>query len=313
MIDDSKKVFMECASGLGDYQLLTVTQLANGYCDAEEVGDEVKRSQYYSALMLRYWYKIYEWQKTCASMKLELEDFVTWIAESFDWAFRYRAWRKPYKYDYTKNEYRLDENGEKIPEPLYEDPNGPDKVFKRCLFSTRGRHYQESNKDCRRTNYMVDSIEAGQEILGDSYNTDAVEDDTKSKLAVQDLVRLFIEKKQLVEAVIIDKITESDCFDLIKNEKTIQIWNEETEEYEEDLCDTYEEKFNERKLVKDLKTIDSYYIANFINKYNLDESIGNELLSKLVGKNGTTLHRYIDKTMYTFRNSPMLLRALGCY
>ena len=60
VIQDMYKDFVNAASGLGDYQAISKTDLANGYCDADEANDEIKRSQYFAALMLRYWYKIYE-------------------------------------------------------------------------------------------------------------------------------------------------------------------------------------------------------------------------------------------------------------
>ncbi len=81
-IKEIQLTFMRDAAGLGDYQGMTKLELANGYCKADEEKDEQKRSQYWSALMLRYWYKIYEWIENSKSCKLQPEDFVDWLHNS---------------------------------------------------------------------------------------------------------------------------------------------------------------------------------------------------------------------------------------
>ena len=117
--------------GLGNFQSLSKTQLANGYCDADESQDYVKRDQYYSALMLRYWFKIYEWNKTSASSRLEIEDYTSWLAESLNVAFKYRSWRiQQINYLMTLTDQT---------KSLID------------VSSTRNRYYQYYNKDKRKT------------------------------------------------------------------------------------------------------------------------------------------------------------------
>ena len=65
---------MREAAGLGDYNLMTKLELANGYCQAEEDGDDMKRSQNWAALTLRSRSKIYEWIQNSKSCKLQTED-----------------------------------------------------------------------------------------------------------------------------------------------------------------------------------------------------------------------------------------------
>ena len=92
-IREIQKSFMFHASLLGDYEGMTKSQLANGYCDAEEAGNEALRSSYYAALMLRYWYRIFEWERSSKSLQLELEDFVIWLDDCLRDALYYRSWR----------------------------------------------------------------------------------------------------------------------------------------------------------------------------------------------------------------------------
>ena len=82
-IKEIQKTYQDDASLLGDYQSMTKTELANGYVAArhaawkakaegnvqEETSQEQLRSSYHSALMLRYWYKIWEWRENSKSLE----------------------------------------------------------------------------------------------------------------------------------------------------------------------------------------------------------------------------------------------------
>ena len=120
MLQDVYKSYIESASALGNYQALSKTELANGYCDADESGNEEKRDQYFSALMLRYWFKVFKLIESSKSARLEADDFATWLSEALLLGLKYRKWRDPSN-------------------KLYMDPNGPDKVFKIGRASCRER------------------------------------------------------------------------------------------------------------------------------------------------------------------------------
>ena len=170
------KDFVNAASGLGDYQAISKTDLANGYCDADEANDEIKRSQYFAALMLRYWYKIYEWSKE-KNLRMDVEDFVYWLSDALIGkygAFTYRRWRDP------KNK-------------LYNDPDGPDKVINRALYSTRNRHYDYINKDKRRANYYTYSADESIELHGDSADVLQVVDDSGASGPYDYLIQRYID------------------------------------------------------------------------------------------------------------------------
>ena len=150
MIKEIFDNFVRSAEQLGDYQAMSKTELANGYCDADEVNDPTKRDQYFSALMLRYWFKVKEFAEHSQFARLELDDFVSWVSESLMVAFKYRRWRDP-------------------SHPLSKDPDGPQKVFNQALFSTQKRWLNHFNKIKRRVNYVAESIDhwySNQDSLG---------------------------------------------------------------------------------------------------------------------------------------------------
>ena len=77
-LDSYKQNFIKSASGLKNYDKLNEYELVEGYCNAEDSGDELLRNQYYSALMLRYWYKIYSYIETCKFLRLEDVEYISW-------------------------------------------------------------------------------------------------------------------------------------------------------------------------------------------------------------------------------------------
>lgn len=288
VLQEIKKRFQDCAAGLGDYESISKTDLANGYCDADEAGDEVKRSQYYSALMLRYWYKIYEYAKSCASMRLELEDFVGWMDDSFYWAFRYRRWRDP-------------EN------PLHDDPNGPDKVFNQCFFSTRGRYYQHSNKEVRKINWTASSLDALEESVGDHADILGAEDETYHE---KEIVKHLLEQSKIMDALVVDGILYQDVFDEIKEKDTMQVYNEETEEFEDEEYYKYSHQFNLKKLVKHIKYLNSDFTKYFVNFYELDPETEEKFLAKVRSISPNGLSKVVQRTLYNLSRDKEVLHLL---
>lgn len=330
VLTDYKKNFQKFAEALGDYENISTTDLANGYCDADEALKatkdetlkkqyEIKRSQYYSALMLRYWYKIFEYAKSCASARVEIEDFVSWMDDSFYWAFRYRAWRTPYKYDFTKDKYRLDENGEKIPEPLYGDPNGPDKIFNQCFSSTRGRQYQHTNKEVRKINWTSSSIDALEESVGDHASILGTEEETPY---YKEIVQNLLEKSKIMEALVVDSILRCDIWDETqeKTYRPVMVFDPETNKPVRDENDeivyTQEEyckvtrQLNIKKLVKHIKYLSTDFARRFVKYYDLKGEVEEKFLTKVHSITPNGLNQTVKRTLYNLRQNRDILSLL---
>ena len=147
---DIQAAFASDAARLGDYSLMTKTELANGYCDADEAAElareannesevqrqESLRSSYYAALMLRYWHKIFEWMQNSASLHLESTDFIDWLSDSLYVAFYYRTWRYEFVAIVQHGKFidwSRDENGELTQrKDLLKVPKLGQAAFKQC-------------------------------------------------------------------------------------------------------------------------------------------------------------------------------------
>lgn len=320
MLQDAKNLYMQAASALGEYQLLTKTELANGYCDAEENHDENLRSAYMAALMLRYWYKIYEWKKDSASLQLEEDDFVDWLYESISLAMLYKLWRYEYKPITSLTNkgqfegWQLNEKGNKIPNKYYwkKDSNAPDKIINRCCFSTRGREYQYYNKHKRKSNFGNLSIDQMIDDKGDCAldYAGAIEESDKGN-GVADLINQFLKDGHSIEALVLDGVINHDVFKEKRKRKYITSVNEETGEESKISFTTTSQKFDKRKLVKHLKESANRNFMNwFCTRYNISKTQGKEITAKLKSLSNQKLYNYIDKTFIQIKESPTLLNYL---
>ena len=314
--------FIRTARGLGDYQSLTKLELANGYCQADEDGDQDLRSEYWSALMLRYWYKIFEWIENSKSCRLQPEDFVDWLNNSLMDAFYYRSWWWEYESVVQHGkfiEYKLDENGNKIPNEHYWkiDPNAADKSINYFCSARRGKEYQALNKQKRKSNVLTYSLDSTVEEVGDSAleKFGAYESPDHSNV-VQYIVCKFLNEGRTIEALILDGIANHDAFkenkkshyeidkEEVVDERTGEVKIVETKEKVYDYSST----FDPRRLVKHLNTINQDFMKNyFAVEYGVTLEECDEILNKLKGLNNTKLYNYIQKTLINCRQSSEIM------
>lgn len=331
-LNEMQVAFQTDASILGEYQLMSKTELANGYCDADEKalaykisGDkdketeqEILRSAYYSALMLRYWYKIFEWYKNSYTLNLPLTDYVDWLSDSLYVAFYYRVWRYEFEAVVKKGifkEYKLDTNGNRIPNKYYYevDQNAPDKIINRCCGSMRGRVFQFHNKDKRKADTQTYSLDAILEEDGDyavSYIGAYSEDEKTFLGGAYSLVQMLLDRGENLEALIVHSIANYKNYKKEKEIKTIKTISEETGEEIKQKEITVKSKFDSKKLVKHLNSIDEDFIFSFCDNYKINDNIGNKILNSLKNLSNAKLYKVIEKTLEEIKQTPDLLACI---
>ena len=320
-LEEMKQSFARRAAGLGDYALLTKTELANGYCDAEAEEDDIKMDEYWSAIILRYWYKIYGWIESCKSLHLEATEYVNWLNDALTVAFQYRSWRPTLK------------DGSPNPHYYEQDSNVADRSINFFCGTWRGRVYQEMNKDKRRVNVLTTSLEQSVEDVGDAaleaygFYTEDPEIDS-----IPNIVHLFLDKGRDIEALIIDGIAYGDSQREIKEKKTVMVSSYYDNDEEEDSLDdedsldaldektyveeekevnTYSYQLDTRKLVKHLNEINQSYMEFFATKYDVSEERIEEIYNKLKKLNNSKLYRYIKKTLVNLKSDPKVLSMIS--
>ena len=318
------------ASILGEYALLTKTELANGYCDADEAfavaladNNEAEatkqnelRSAYYAALMLRYWHKIFEWMHNSASLHLEPAEFIGWLSDSLYVAFYYRVWRYEHQAIVKHGKFidwSRDDNGDLIPNQYWyiRDPNAPDKIINRCCGSMRGRVYQFYNKDKRKAAITASSLDQMVEDAGDSAAAfSGCYEDAPIIDGVSGLVSALLSIGNDIEALIVDGIANYDAFKVHKEKTEVKIPTEDGEVFV-DTITTRNQVFDARKLVKHLTHINPQFIRKFCDRYSVEVARGNEIYSKLTTMSNPKLYKCIEKTLIQIRENPNLLSYIA--
>lgn len=286
-----------------DYTQLTKQELANKYCEAEDNNDELIKNATWAALLLKYWYNIYKWIQNSKSLNLEAIDFFDWLNDSLKDAFYYRSWFYEYQAVVRKGkfiEWKLDDKGHKIINEHYYklDANAADRSINYFIAAKRGKEYQYSNKEKRKLNVKVSSLDTNLDENGDCvldyYNlTEEIEVENAASI----LVKYFLSKNKQIEALIIDAIANFDSFKQIKEVNTYINSNEEETEY-----NNYSYEFNKRKVIKHLNSIDNDFIQSyFCKEYNISDLQGKGILKDLKKLNNIKLYKCLDNTLDQIR------------
>lgn len=265
MLNDSRRMFEIAANRIDGWQTMNKNDIANKYIEYEK--DETLREAYFAALMLRYWYNIFKYHKTSKSSRLSIEDYVDWLAESIMRAFKYRAW--------TKEDNKL-----------YGDPNGPDKVINRCIWSTRNKYYQYYNMDKRKANYISTSLDSAYEET--KFEIPDIPDEEYMQESTHNLIQSFIDSYRIDIALILD------C--LVSFDNELEVDGQLT--------------FSLVKLVKNLKDLDDEYVNYFVSEYNISRDLFESTLSKLKRTNSAELPTIVKKILGELRRTQGVREAL---
>ena len=98
--------------------------------------------------MLRYWGNIGKYYTASKASGFTIEECYSWLVEALSYALKMRKWRDPNH-------------------PLSKDPNAPDKVINRCIYSRRQYYYYLANCDKRRANYASLSLDDTENVPSD--------------------------------------------------------------------------------------------------------------------------------------------------
>lgn len=285
-LEEIKNTFEIYANYINGWKTMNKNELVNLYIKNEE--DEFSRECYYAAIILRYWGNIGKYYKTSMN-SFDIEDCYEWLISAINYALDKRKWL---------------EEGNK----LFNDPQGPDKVINRCIFSERQIHYQASNTDKRRVNFTTASIDKQKEKFRDHYKCEALdeqegkliksESDIISEISCSDIVKDYIKKDNMIEALVVDAICYQDVFNKVKIDKN-----------------SFKNEFSERKLVKHLNEIDDSFMNYFVNKYCINKSDENILLSAISNiktQNNIKMYKTIRKSLNELKLGSIIKERL-CY
>lgn len=252
--------------------------MADGYYVSQITGDTHGQNKYIAGLMLRFWYKIKELKEKASSISgLDYADFAQLLFAEIHRACMDQAWNQP---GATVNAQQVINQciASRIVPALYYDSNLQKNKANMNTFSLE----TELDDDGKTT--LLDTLLDENDVDQRKYNEDA-------ESAIY-LIQNCINKKKLVEAIILDTIAFNDVQKITK--KVVKSTDEEGRavKYTQHISE-----FWPYKCVQLLSNLPEDYVCYFSKQYDVIE---NELIAAVDAikkANNQKLYRYLDRTL----------------
>ena len=276
MLNDTKRDLTLYARKLSQpYEVYSIDELADAYCDAFDNNNETLKNIYISALILRFWHKIDKMYKAnTVAPCLEYEDFFWWLYEGIEYACKYRGWKDPTK--------KLNAQ----------------QCINQCIETIKLQKYYNLRLDKNKAVNHCYSMETpilgdseGEKTLGDMLEAEETIDDHSSD-DVMMLVQSYLNNNKIIEAIIIDTIAFNDVQKHSK--KLIKTINSEGEAYK---YTEYSSEFWPYKLVQTINKLPSTYKSSFMKRYHVSEEKLTTVLDALEKVNNQKLYKYLKSTI----------------
>lgn len=267
------------ASKLGDYQKMSITDLANNYCAALDSEDTIAQNKYIAALMLRFWYTIDKVYKATVQHNAgDLADFTTIIYERIMYACKYRAWQKD---NATTNAQAC--------------------INQAIMTEIKNMHVKYDTFD--KYKVATKSVSLDTPLDGESSDSDTlsdiIEDDSNDikdfniENNLTSFIQAFINENKYVEAVILDTIAYNN--DAIKMETTRKCRVDE--EGKKDFYKETTSEFWPYKAVQKLNALPDNYSKYFKTRYKVDSYVADVVIDAVKAAPNPKKYRYLYKTL----------------
>lgn len=251
--------------------------MADGYCVAKDTNNEHNKNMYIAGLMLRFWYQISKLKSRSPIQGLDYIDFMGWLYESIEYACKYRKWQDP---------------ANKV---------NAQQCINQCIETIRVQKYYDLNLQKNKANintYSLDSVASSEEnapsLLDTLVDEGAIEktEYAESASSVQSLIQGCINKKKLVEAIILDTIAFNDVQKVTK--KVIKKVDADGNPYK------YTEHYSEFwpfRCVQILSKLPEDYAEQFCSKYKVVEKELDAAIQAIRSANNQKIYRFLAKTL----------------
>jgi hypothetical protein len=251
--------------------------MADGYCVAKDTNNERDKNMYVAGLMLRFWYQINKLKVRSPIQGLDYMDFMGWLFEAIEYACKYRKWQNP---------------ANKV---------NAQQCINQCVETIRVQKYYDLNLQKNKVNvntYSLDSVAPNEEDAPSLLETLVDEDSEyranyiESSYAAYSLVQHCIDKKKIVEAIILDTIAFNDVQKVTK--KTVKSVDSMGNPVK------YTQRSSEFwpfRCVQILSNLPEDYSKYFHKHYKVVEAEFEAALSTIRNANNQKLYRYLSKTL----------------
>lgn len=266
MIDlkEIKDGFLKSASQIPNWKELDKKELANGYLKYKDTNPALANS-YISCLIVSYWNLLFSFQQSCGTSAIDNAAAYNWLIDAIERLFKYKPWLDPTA-------------------KIYNDERVIDKAMYTYMQSARTNELVANSLQKRRLNincYSIDSLE--------TENDSGVFTKSKEKLSVdvsiRNLIQSFIDKDDIITAVIIDII----CYEIpFKNGK-----------YDNNL------------VYRTIRDIGAEFYNYFVEEYNVDKDKLEKCVKKMQGYHNTYFVKYVKDKIKALKNNDMIKEFYG--
>ena len=250
------------------------------YCEAKDNNDERNKNKYVAGLMLRFWYVISKLKERSPIQGLDYTDFYAWLYEAIEYACKYRKWQDP---------------ANKV---------NAQQCINQCIETIRSQHYYDLNLQKNKANINTYSLETPLDDDSKSTLLDTLVDEEAEELerqrdgnsAAYDLIQTCINKKKLVEAIILDTIAYNDVQKVTKT--VVKGVDDEGNSYKHTRSTS---EFWPYKCVQILSNLPDDYATYFCEHYNVITEELFAALGAIKKANNQKLYKFLDRTIESTR------------
>ena len=274
-LDLALRDFKTVASRIKDQESLTITELADGYCEAIDGNKSDLANEYFSALVIRFWGKIQKaYTKNKAALRVSKEDCYDWLISSIMMACdkSARIWQK-----------NPDINAQQAINQVFSTRFEKMAYYESNLLKNKGAHITCS-LDEPVGNQDDDKGHTFGDFIADEANEIEKEGD------VTGFIQSLLDKDKVVEAIIFDNIADPDKDVFKYKKKTIKTTSTDGEKVK---YTKHTSEFWEFKLIKELNELDGNYKNYFLAKYKVSTGAVNAALDVIARANNQKKYRML--------------------
>ena len=285
MLNEAKKDLTFYARMLvKPYELYSIDELADAYCEAVDNNDEHSKNIYISALVLRFWYTIEKMYKSnTVAPCLEYEDFFWWLYEAIEYACKYRGWQDPDK--------KLNAQ----------------QCINKCINTIKLQKYYNMRLDKNKVVNNCYSIETslgedhegGSRTLADVLEADDCLEDCIADENVVSLIQSYVDRNKIIEAILLDNIAFNDVQKHYK--KTVKVKDNTTGKVTKYI--EHSSEFWPYRLVQIVSTLPDTYKTYFMTRYSITEDKLTSILSVIDRASNQKLYKYLRHVLTELRAS----------
>lgn len=283
------KELRERARTLGAYEEISVDELANKYCELTDNHKEYERDVYFSALVLRFWYKIHKLYVENTVLNLSHTDYYCWVVDAIMMACAKDA--RKWQTDLTINAQQA--------------------INQVLATRFKAAAYYESNLQKNQGRHLETSLD--EPIVSDEEGTtlaDIIPDESSpadNDNSVTNWIQEYVNNNKVIEAIILDTIASKDVYKhtkrIIKNKDENGKVIKHTE---------HSSSFWPFQLVRELCALNDDYADYFLSAYKISPKMFDAAFNTLKKANNQKKYKMVSATLTDFKKYITGNLALGC-